>query len=365
MRINDGRIGPLEGSAAAAVALFICGVFSIDAKRAYGEGNSTYVAIPLSILVSLVLVILLSRAIERSGCADLAEYLDKRIGFAGGFPILVMVSAGMIRCAVKPFSGFLEVLHRLVFDGASYPMILAFVFPVTVFITIRGFESIGRLAVCFGGIILLSLIAAVVSAAPTYEVYRLYPLMGDGTKSFIRQTAEYTLNALPPLLGLLVMGKGLNGLRFAEKCAVRASIVSAAACALTQTALGMTYSYDTLSGLLMPLYRINFLSLSQSYALRLDKLFIMVWICGCVISSAWMLFTASRLFSGFFHGGSTVPAAIAFSALACALILAGFERDYAIVRTAEDIAAKYGAAIVAAAALCAAAPALFVKRRRA
>lgn len=357
-------MGTLEGSAAAAISLFVCGVFSIDSKRAYGAGNSTYIAIPLSILVSLAIVILLSRAIERSGCGDLAEYLDGRLGFAEGTAVLTIFAACMIRNAVKPFSCFLEVLHRLVFDGASYEMILAIIFPVTVFTAVRGFESIGRLAVCFGGIILISLMIVVVSAVPTYETYRLYPLMGDGPASFLRLTGEYTLNALPPMLGLLVMGRGLNGIRFAEKCAVRAALAASAACAVTQIALGLTYTYETLSGLLMPLYRINFLSLSQSYALRLDKLFIMVWLCGCVISCAWSIFTAARLFAGFFRFGSSVPAAAAFSALVSALILAGFNKGYPIVEAAEETALKIGAPAAAAASAGAAAVGFVRKRRR-
>lgn len=347
MKLKEGRMGVLEGSAAATVALTVNGIFSTDAKYAYSEGNSTYVWVPASILLSLIPVFVLSYSMERRSCGDLAEYADRTCGKAMGGVAVALIVAGLIYCAAKPFTCFLEVLHRLVFDGVSYNAVLAFIFPVTVFAALKGFECIGRLAAVFDGLLLISILTAIASAAPTYESYRLYPLMGDGALSLLRSTASQTLAALPPLLGLLASARGLNGIRYARKCAAASALISAFICGAVQLALGLTYTYKTLSGLLMPLYRINFLSLSQNYALRLDKLFIMVWLCGCVISSAYCIYCAARLHAGFFRSRDADPPLIAFSAVVCALMLAAYTKKYEAVSLTEHFTVRYGAAFVA------------------
>ncbi|MBO4848083.1 MAG: GerAB/ArcD/ProY family transporter [Clostridia bacterium] len=353
MRMNEGRIGWAEGISVSALTLFSCGVFALDPSFAYENGNLTYLSIPLSMLVSLLPVLFIVGSMKKTGSRDLASHMRKTMGGVLAPAAALPLVAALVYCAARPLINFTEVLHRLVYDGVSYPAILSFVIPVTVFIAWKGFESIGRLAVIFTGFIALSVAAAAISAAPSFETYRLYPLYSGGTGSFVSFTASETLMFIPPLAALTVCGSGLNGAENAGKtAAVSAAAAAFAACAV-QLAIGLVYPYRVLSGLLMPLYRINFLSLAQSYALRLDKLFIMVWLNGAVISAAYCIYAASRLFAGTFAMRDVTPAVAALSAALLFTVMFGVLRDFASVSRVDSAVKKYGWLAAAAPAVLA------------
>ncbi|MBO4563257.1 MAG: GerAB/ArcD/ProY family transporter [Clostridia bacterium] len=345
MRLNEGRIGYAEGIAAAAAAVSVCAIFSVDPASAYTNGNSTYISIPLAALISLVPVLAVSRALERSGKGGLAEHLECAYGTAGAALFALPLTVSLLFCAARPMTCFLDVLQSLIYDGVSYASLAAFVFPVMALIAWKGFESIGRLALIVSGLLVFSLVFAVASAAPSFETYRLYPLMGVGAARFTQFTASELMFTLTPMSALLVCGKGLNGIAPMRKTAAAASIVSAAVCFSAQFAISLVYSYKGLTGLLMPLYRINFLSLAQSYALRLDKLFVMVWLSGAIVSSAYCVYAAARLHAGVFRERDITPAAASFSLVVCAAVLAAARMDYTAVKTANGIMLRFGAAL--------------------
>ena len=330
--MRTGRIGYAEGIALTALSLFINGLFSADSRTAYAHGNSTYLSIPLAVLLSLILTMLLMNASRND--ESLPELMRRGTGKVGAAILSLPIAAAFVLAAAKPLTGFTEVLHRLVFDGVSYWAILLYVFPVTVFIAWKGFESVGRLALIFSGLILASVVIAAVSASPEFDSSRLYPLLGTGTREFLSFTASETLFLLPPLLAAHINLRGLNGREHARKIVMISALSAALLIGLTQLALGLIYPYKVLAGLLTPLYRINFLSLSQSYVLRLDKLFIMVWLTGSVISSAYLIFSASLLITGAFGARKNAPAVLAVSFAVLAVMSLSFAAE---LNTAEAL----------------------------
>ena len=323
--MKTGRIGYAEGIALTAISLFINGLFSADSRTAYANGNSTYLSIPLAVMLSLILTMLLMNASKND--ENLPELMRRGTGRIGAAILSLPIAAAFVLAAAKPLVGFAEVLHRLVFDGVSYWAILLYVFPVTVFIAWKGFESLGRLALIFSGLILASVVIAAVSASPEFDSSRLYPLLGTGPKEFLSFTASETLFLLPPLIAAHINLKGLNGREQARKIAVISALLAALLVGLTQLALGLIFPYKVLAGLLLPLYRINFLSLSQSYVLRLDKLFIMVWLTGSIISSAYLIFSASLLVTSAFGARNNTPAVLALSFAVLAVMSVGFTAE--------------------------------------
>ena len=57
------------------VSLFTATVFAMDSQQAYSGGNSTYIWMPLSILVSLAAVMVIMSAMEKNG----ADTLERRM----------------------------------------------------------------------------------------------------------------------------------------------------------------------------------------------------------------------------------------------------------------------------------------------
>ncbi|MBO4384694.1 MAG: GerAB/ArcD/ProY family transporter [Clostridia bacterium] len=359
MKLKQGRIGFAAGTSLAALAVFSSEVFSIDSKTMYANGNASYAALPLAVMISL-LILLPAAAVSEGGLAGL--FADA-FGKAGGAVAAAVVSVGFVRAAAKPMTGFLEVLARLVFDGVPYARILLYIMPVTVLIAWKGFESIGRLALVFSGLIFVSVLIAAASAAPEFEVSRLYPLPSVNADT-AGKTLSGTAFALPPLAALLTNEKGLGGKRNVLKTAAAAAALSAVLICFTQLALGLVYPYGILSGLSMPLYRINFLSLRQSYALRLDKLFIMMWLTGCVISCAYLVYSASLLLTVSFSARDVTPAVFTLSAAVFCFATAEFSEKYAAVSFAESFFSRFGALFAAVPILLAAAVGSIRKGRR-
>ena len=342
MKLNRGKIGRAESVSLAALSLFTCGVFAIDPKTAYAEGNLTYLSIPVSVLLSLCVVLVCSAAIERKGCGDLFGLFRSTLGKAPAFLLTLALSASFIFAAAKPLSSFVEVLHRLVYDGVSYGSLFVFIVPAVVFAAWKGFESTGRLALIFSALILVSVVAAVLSAAPEFDAGRLFPFPGTVALGFTKDALSGMLFTLPPLAALAVNAVGLGGAGQMRRSALLGALFASLGIGLTQLAIALIYPPRVLSGLLMPLYRINFLSLSQSYALRLDKLFIMIWLSGCVICAAYLVYSASLLLTLSFGGKDVTPYVLTVSLTLTLVSSLGFVGDYGFAEKVMKTAESFG-----------------------
>ena len=84
------------------VSLFTATVFAMDSQQAYSGGNSTYIWMPLSILVSLAAVILIMSVMEKNGVDTLDKLFSaafgKKAGHIAAIPIILLftVSASFI-----------------------------------------------------------------------------------------------------------------------------------------------------------------------------------------------------------------------------------------------------------------------------
>ena len=363
MRLREGRIGRREAIAAAAVSLCMNGIFAIDGAYAYSGGNSTYVTVPLAALCSLLPILLLVFSMERCGSTSLSEHLLGVMGCVFGRLLAVLLGFALVICAALPLAAFAQVLHKLVYDGVKYSAILAFIFPVTVFTAIKGFESIGRTALCIAGFLLASFAAALISASNGYELYRLYPLMGGGAAHVASFSLSETLAFMPPLTALAVCAEALQGLDNVRRSACGASLISAAVCLAAQLAVGLSYPAEILTGMTLPLYRIGFLSANPGYLMRLDKLFIMIWLMGAMLSGAYCIYSASRLYAGVFRQRDVTPAAAVVSLFVCGSLLALLEDESGAVSRIGGIAARYGFALVLMPVLAASAAGLIKAKK--
>ena len=360
MRMREGRIGVTGSAALTAAAMITNGLFALDPEYAYAEGNSAYIALPLSAAVSLAITLLLFRSMQKAGSKDLAEHITSRFGSIGGALVSLPLAAAFVICAAEPLIPFLRVLHRLVFDGVSCASILFFVFPVTFFAAWKGLETLSRSALIVLAVVLVSLAAACLAAVPDFASYRLYPIMGDGAGHFVKLTISETLAFLTPLTAAAVNMKGMQGARSAGRAALWAAILSAAVIGAVELALSAIYPYKVLAGLNMPLYRINFLSLSQSYLIRLDKLYVTVWLGGCMLSSAYMIYSAAHLYAAVFRQMDVTPAVASFSLLVLGLLFVSVKAVYSFLEKTHRAVVRFGwllAAVPVAAAI------LFRKRR--
>ena len=325
MRYRLGRIGVAEAACAAAIAMCANGLFGVDQTYAYSAGNSTYISIPLSALLSLCVFLLLCASMKSSGASDLWQLLERSLGTAVGIFAALTICVSLLICACVPIGNLTHVLDDLVFEGVEFPVLLAFLLPTAAFLAFKGLETIGRTAKCYAALLVLSLIAAAASSVKGFESYRFFPIVGDGLGHMLCFSASEGVCFLPPLTALLIFGDGLQGVEHSRKAGIRAALASAAVCLISQLMLAGLYTYRGLSEIFMPLCRVNYLGIERSYVMWLDKLLVMAWLNAGMISAAYCVYAAALLFARAF-GQRDVTPAVAFMTLAvCVPVLAEFE----------------------------------------
>ena len=64
MNLREGRIGTRETINVIGIALLINGMFSIDSAKAYANGNSTFISLPLALALCFYLYAMLYAAVK-------------------------------------------------------------------------------------------------------------------------------------------------------------------------------------------------------------------------------------------------------------------------------------------------------------
>ena len=348
MRYRLGRIGAAEAACAAGISLCVNGLFDIDQKRAYAFGNSTYIWLPLAALVSLAVFLLASAAMEKRGSENLADLFFGAFGRPLGIIASLTVCVSLLICASVPLGNFTHVLDDLVYEGVEYPKLFAFLIPAAGFIAFRGLETIGRLSRLYVCVLIAALSAAFLSSFKSQMGYRMYPIAGDGAAHLLGCAASGGVFFLPPLAALLVFGEGLQGAEHARKAGKRAALIAAAVCLAVQLMLARLYTYEGLSQVFMPLCRVNYPGIERSYVMWLDKLLVMAWINGALISSGYCIYSAALLYARAFGQRDVTPAALLMTAIVCVTVLAEFESDISSASLLLEYSLKYGVLLAAA-----------------
>ena len=342
MKLKLGKSGILEGICAAAIAMCANGMFDVDAGYAYEKGNTTYISIPLSALSAALVFILAAKIMKEHGIKSLCSLFQFAFGKVLAVAASVLICASLIFCAAEPLANLTQVLDGAVYEGVEYPALLAFILPVTIFIAFKGMETIARTAKVFAALLVLSVAAAFVLSLPGQQSYRLYPLPGDSAGHFVRFTLSQWICFLPPLAVLLIAAPGLHGTEHAEKIGISSAVITAIICFAAQFMLARLYSYKALGSLFVPLCRVRYLSLERSYAMWLDKLLIMAWLIGCMVSSAYCIYGAALIYANAFGQGDVGPAVIFVSLAVCTCVLLEFGMGIANTSVIHDIVIRWG-----------------------
>ena len=345
MRHKVGRIGVSEAVSAAAVVMCINGLIDIEPNYAYSLGNSTYVSIPASAVIALALFTSVCAVMKRSGACDLWQLFKLSFGKVGAILPTALICVSLLACASIPLGNFTHVLDDHVYEGVEYPTLFAFLLPAVVFIAYKGLEVMGRTSKIYSVILVVSLAVAFVVSLPRQQVYRMYPLMGDGARHALMFSASSLACFVPPLSALLIFGRGLQGIGFTKRAGIIASIIAAAVCFAVHFMLSRLYTYKGLTNVFMPLCRINYQGIERGYIMWLDKLLVMAWLNGAIISAGYCIYESALLFVKAFSMDDVTPAVFMMSTVVCALTLLEFICDIERASILNSFALKYGAVL--------------------
>lgn len=299
-----------------------------------------YLTLPLALLTSLVPAALVSRLLEKSG-EGLGGALNRRLrGFA--VPAALPLCLALTFTAALPMIEFTKLLRCFVFDGVSALSVIAFIFPVTAYAALVPARALGRTALIVLPLTLLAFAAAILPTAPGFKWDRLLQSVPNGAASEAKYVLRETRLFLPIFAALLIDPR----VKRKEKTAARSAVPAAVIIAAVLVSVALIYPAEALARMTVPIARISFLTLKQSYAPRLDKVLIMIWLSGSIASAAFCTGSAGRLLASSSGGKGRVPFTLLFALAAFALTLASQRADGAgetLVRFHEN----YGALMTA------------------
>ena len=316
---NAGRIGRAETLSVTVLSLISTGLFSAFEAGELGTGFAAVLTRPAALLLSLAPVLAAALTLRGNGETGLGETL--RMGLGKAAPIAALPLAfSLTLTAALPLAEFTGFIRSFMFDSVPILSVLAFVIPVFAYAALAGLEPEGRAACILLPLAAAALVIAILPAAHEFEPRRLlpFPSPGEAAKGVPAGVSLF----LPVLSALLINLGGIGGAERAGRYAAVSAAVSAAVIFAALAALGLVYPAPVLRGMSLPLARIDFLSIKQSYALRLDKVLAMVWLAGSMLAQAYCVYSAARLMASSFGTPLYGPFALALSIAAGGLVLA-------------------------------------------
>ena len=340
--MEGGYIGRQETAYLLGIPLYLNGVFTLESQYAYQGGNSTYIWVPLSIVLSLGIFLLLLLAMERAGARDLGELFEAGLGKTLGRGCMALLALLLLLGGLAGMMRFISMLYSYVFTQSVYSSISLWIMGAVFLLAFWGIETLGRLSKLLGGLLLALMLLNLLLPWESYQPYRLYPLPGNTWGQVAGYSLRHTFFLLPALLGGLSLSRSVHGLKYIRSAGCIGGLGAATLAFLTQLAISMTYGYQDLTTIYAPLYRLDMGMLREGYLFRLDKVSLFLWLMGELIGAAFFLFTASRIASRELGLGNAKPAVAAFSVLmGCALF---FEHSggYAVVEQVRSWLVRNG-----------------------
>ncbi|MDO4543082.1 MAG: GerAB/ArcD/ProY family transporter [Clostridia bacterium] len=321
MNLREGSFGMQESASAAAIAVIVVGIFSINNADVYARGNSMWLSSIIALAICSVLFLCLIRAMEKNRCNSLFELCHAVLGKVIGSLAIYALVLLMLLAAILPLNGFLQTLTRFIFTEASDESIAIYFLVGSSVLSMLGMEILARTSRLIIWLIPLSFIAVFAISASEFEAYRLYPLAGSDARELLRQVALSLFRYLMPLLALLSVSRGTQGLRFSKKAGLIALASGGVLSVLCFLAEGLRYGYTDLSSMSSPIYRLISEARFSESSFRVDKAILFIWVMAGILSAAYFVYSASLLYCKKTGVGDIRPVALCMSGLALTFLL--------------------------------------------
>lgn len=323
MNLKEGRIGRQESVAIVWIACWISGIFAMNTEAYYASGNAAYMTTVLSAMLSLLLFYLVAEAMRRSNCENLAALYKRAYGRVLAMPVGLITSVSFIYAAVLVLERLAMILSRYIYAESNVANASLYFFICVLVLAWMGFEIIGRTCKLFFGLILFTAIVQVIITLPALAAFRLYPLPGVRITEILWQGATGTSRYFPALLGLLICGKGVQGVENAAKSAAIGAAGGGLMAGGMELVIGLAYPYNMLSEMHSPMYRLTMAVRADDGYLRTDKLLLFFWALAGMLGSGYYAYAASLLYAGTSDIRDSRPVVGAVAAVIGALMLIG------------------------------------------
>lgn len=325
---REGRTGSQESVFTLTVAMCLSGLFTFESYRAYAQGNSTYLSIPMACLLAFFVFSIAFLAMKKSKSSDFHDLAVTGFGKTLGTIVCVFLVLILLICTSRLINRFLNIMRSYFYQDAMYDSIAVYFLVVLVIFACMGLETITRTAKLVGIILILSQALLFFNSSSGYELYKIYPLAGDGAGHMLSFAFSSIIYFMPALLVALITAKGTHGTINTGKTVRKSVVITVIVCTITQLFLGLAFTYDDLSELYMPLYRMSMITGEENFLVRLDKLSAFVWMSGALIAGSYYLYGASLLYCRTFKQLDIRPAASSFGLITIVMCLLSHSGDH-------------------------------------
>ncbi len=295
MNLRLGRFGLQESACAVGLGALISGIFAVDVRDTFAQGNLCYVATAAGALLSLLLLMLLGQAMARFQAEDLGGLLldgfGPILGAALGLPLVL----GLVLAAGLPLFRFSLAMERYIFVEADYVPIVLYLLPVLLLLVLSGMETVARMAKILLIPGAVALITTLLLASPAFDSAHLFPLFSPGFSAFVDQTGEALFRFLPPGVALFIAGRGCQGRANTLSGVSRGLLLGGAGAFLLHLGLGLTFFAPDMASLSAPVYCMTMAARQERMALRLDVLALFLWVATGLVVAAFYTYAAALL----------------------------------------------------------------------
>ena len=295
MNLRLGRFGLQESACAVGLGALISGIFAVDVRDTFAQGNLCYAATAAGALLSLLLLMLLGRAMARFQAEDLGGLLLDGFGPVLGAALGLPLVLGLVLAAGLPLFRFSLAMERYIFVEADYVPIVLYLLPVLLLLVLRGMECVGRMAKLLLLPGALAWLLTLLLASPAFALYHLFPLFSPCFSTFLDQTGSALLRFLAPGLALLVAGRGCQGQGNARKSVDLGLLLGGAGAFSLHLGLGLTFFGPDMASLSAPVYCMTMAARQERLGLRLDMLVLFLWVATGLVGAAFYLYAAALL----------------------------------------------------------------------
>lgn len=335
MRLNEGKLGAQESVSIAAAAITACSVFLLDSSKAYSQGDSAFISLPLGIGISTAVFMLMWCAMKRLGAHSLNELMDMCVGRGAGKILSLLATFIFVLYAYRLMARFCIMIHGRVFTTAQYENVALWMVVPVAYAAIKGFECIGRLAKAFAALIGVLMLVSLAFMLPSYDISRLAPFIGDISK-LMTDTVSRSADSLGAFLGLLCAAASLQGADNVKKSGLISAAIAFVLVLIIQLAIGATFTYADLSEMSMPIYIMKMVVLRESYLFRLDQLNLFSYMIIAMIAAAYFIYCASLTLTRCVRGSDIRPTVVGISALLLAALRVDHRFEAGIIQRSID-----------------------------
>jgi len=300
MRLKEGQTDTRGAVAATTLALLAGGLL---------VPGGTYLSSAFAALLSWLVFEGLTAWMARLGADSLPKLLRRVLGRILGGLIGLCLALLLLYVSALPLHAIAVDQARLADPGASFPVLLCYLLPCLLVLTLLGPETILRTSRLLWWLGPLATLLTLAYAAPQFRYYRLFPVLsGD----LLTQTAAALPRFLLPLLALLTVGvKGAGGDSSPDNAAPSQTAPLAPSLRQTRRSgrialalgiglilaiqIGRALSYAS-AEYATPLYETVENARVNSPGLRLDRLLPFAWVIVALPGVAFQLSAAARLF---------------------------------------------------------------------